>query len=225
MHGILIVRNLNKLLSKANFQNNKGNINLHYIRIKAETQFGIEWLSWFSAYAKLTYWATFQPLWLLMRKGCFIYLFIYVFLQLQTSACISALCKRLPFNFYVFSCLGRMNTCSEEFLSWVFLRQSHVKLSPGEKNGFFYLTSTLIFFILTFGLEFSLELARVLALAVWHVKGEEMYKCPFLAKDNIAFWITWLTSGRQTAAAQSALPWESSWKQGRRRYWYRDKIV
>jgi len=42
MHGILIVRNLNKLLSKANFQNNKGNINLHYIRIKAETQFGIE---------------------------------------------------------------------------------------------------------------------------------------------------------------------------------------
>lgn len=64
-----------------------------------------------------------------------IYLFIYVFLQLQTSACISALCKRLPFNFYVFSCLGRMNTCSEEFLSWVFLRQSHVKLSPG-KNWF-----------------------------------------------------------------------------------------
>lgn len=60
-------------------------------------------------------------------------IFVCVFLQLQTSVCISALCKRLPFNFYVFSCLGRMNTYSEEFLSWVFLGLSHVKLSPRKK--------------------------------------------------------------------------------------------
>lgn len=143
-------------------------------------------------------------------------IFVGVFSQVQTSVCISALCKRLAFNFYAFSCLGRTSTYSEEFLSWVFLRLSHVKLPSRKKNGFFYLTSKLIF-ILNFGMEFSPELVRFLPLAVGHVKGEEMYKCLLLAKDNIAFWSTWLTSGRENAAAQSALPRESSWKQGRRR--------
>lgn len=224
MHGILIVWNLNKLLSKANFQNNKGNINLHYIRIKAETQFGIEWLSWFSAYAKLTYWATFQPLWLLMRKGCFIYLFMYSYSCRLLPASFQHYVKDCHLIFMYFLVLEGWTPIQKNFYPG-FFSGSHMSNYLLAKTGLFYLTSTLIFFILTFGLKFSLELARVLALAVWHVKGEEMYKCSFLAKDNIAFWITWLTSGRQTAAAQSALPWESSWKQGRRRYWYWDKIV
>lgn len=115
-------------------------------------------------------------------------IFVGVFSQVQTSVCISALCKRLAFNFYAFSCLGRTSTYSKEFLSWVFLRLSHVKLPSRKKNGFFYLTSKLIF-ILNFGMEFSPELARFLPLAVGHVKGEEIYKCSLLAKDNIAFYM------------------------------------
>lgn len=211
MHGILAVWNLNMLLSKANFQNKKGNVNLQYTRSKAETLFGIKWLSWFSAYAELTSWAIFQPLWLLMRKG---------FLWVCSHKCrlLSAFqhyVKDWHLIFMHFLVLEGRAPIQKNFYPGFFSGCHMSNYLLGKKNGFFYLTSKLIF-ILNFGMEFSPELVRFLPLAVGHVK-EEMYKCLLLAKDNIAFWSTWLTSGRENAAAQSALPRESSWKQGRRR--------